>query len=101
MLERKKVVIKLIFLSGGIHAGKKQGCDKINIPLRNASRNTRPGWKIRSEGQIKHNDTNETTKPLKDKNTMKLKDKKKRQLQTSQTTKLEEINLKKLLAGEM
>ena len=36
-----------------IYAGMKLICDKICIPLGNLKKNTKPGWEIRLERQIK------------------------------------------------
>ena len=36
-----------------IYAGAKPVCDKISVPLRNKIRNTKSGWKINLEEQLK------------------------------------------------
>ena len=35
------------------YSGMKLVCDKISVPLRNSNRNTKPGWEIRLEVQVK------------------------------------------------
>ena len=36
-----------------IYTGTKQLCDKIDVALRNLNKNTKLGWEIRLEGQVK------------------------------------------------
>ena len=36
-----------------IYGGEKLVCDRISVPLSNPNRNTKPGWKIRLEEQVK------------------------------------------------
>ena len=36
-----------------IYTEAKQVCDKIGVPPRNPNRNTKPGWKLRLDGQLK------------------------------------------------
>ena len=36
-----------------IYAGVKLVCDRIRVLLRKPNRNTKPGWEIRLEGQVK------------------------------------------------
>ena len=43
-----------------INAGETLISDRIGIPLKNTNRNTKPGWEMRWEGQIK---INMTTQP--------------------------------------
>ena len=41
-------------LNKQIYAGAKLVCDKIDVPRRNPSRNIKPGWVIRLEGQVNY-----------------------------------------------
>ena len=43
----------IIELNELIYAGARLVCKRIGILLRNLKRNTKPGWEIRLEGQIK------------------------------------------------
>ena len=36
-----------------IYAGAKLVCNEVSVPRRNQNRNTKPGWEIRLEEQVK------------------------------------------------
>ena len=60
-VETEKVNILLLIIPTGninelnklIYAGMKLVCEKIGVPLGNSNRNTKAGWEIRLEGQVK------------------------------------------------
>ena len=68
----------IVELNEVISAGAKLVCDKIAVPLKNKNRNSKPGWEIRQETQIRN--LRKQAKMLKDPNkqlpTYQLKEKK-------------------------
>ena len=82
-----------------IYAGAKLVCEKIGIPSKGTKENSRPGWEIQLETQIKKNRRKQAKMIKQRKDAGICRNKKKRRQEKKIAIQLEEIN-QKVLAKE-
>ena len=78
-----------------IYAGVKLITDKIDVPLKNTKSNSKPGWEIRPETQIKKSSTT-SKNGKKEEERWNMLGRKGKTTQVKQTIQLEKINPKVL-----